>query len=135
MGGNAMIVKTFDIKRYDWSVHVYIGMDTYYIEQILNDLNQIDCSKSLMEEIEHKMRQNKLNTGFTYSRNNGSVIVTAPTSEPKQMLNSLTHEIRHLVDDIARQHGLNPYGEEVAYLTGEITMELYDEIKMIVSKQ
>jgi hypothetical protein len=32
MGGYDVIVKTFDIENYSWGVHIYIGMDTYYIE-------------------------------------------------------------------------------------------------------
>lgn len=41
---------------------------------------------------------------------------------PKQTINSLTHEVRHLVDDIAKTEKLDPYGEDVAYLTGETIM-------------
>jgi hypothetical protein len=80
------------------------------------------CPKGLMKDIEDKMRENKLNTGFTYSKGSHSVIVTAPTTNPKQTINSLTHEIRHLVDDIAKTKKLDPYGEDVAYLTGETMM-------------
>jgi hypothetical protein len=32
MGGYDVIIKTFDIKNYDWGVHIYIGMNTYYID-------------------------------------------------------------------------------------------------------
>ena len=67
MGGYDVIVKTFDIENYSWGVHIYIGMDTYYIDQILDDLNIIGCPKDLMKDIEDKMIENKLNTGFTYS--------------------------------------------------------------------
>lgn len=134
MGGYDVIVKTFDIENYSWGVHIYIGMDTYYIEQILNDLNIMRCPKDLMKEIKDKMIENKLNTGFTYSKGHHSVIVTAPTTNPKQTINSLTHEVRHLVDDIAKTKKLDPYGEEVAYLTGETMMQLVDELKMILSK-
>lgn len=43
-------------------------------------------------------------------------------------------KIRHLVDDIAKTEKLDPYGEDVAYLTGETMMQLVDELKMILSK-
>lgn len=80
------------------------------------------------------MEGNKLNTGFIYSNMGNSVIVTAPSTSPKQMFNSLAHEVRHLVDDIAKTYGIDPYGEDVAYLTGETMMELTDEVRMILSK-
>lgn len=134
MGGYDVIVKTFDIENYGWGVHIYIGMNTYYIDQIVSDLRVVGCPNQLILEIKDKMIENKLNTGFTYSKGHSSIIVTAPTTNPKQTINSLTHEIRHLVDDIAKTEKLDPYGEDVAYLTGETMMQLVDELRMILSK-
>ena len=80
------------------------------------------CPKGLMKEIKDKMIENKLNTGFTYSKGHHSIIVNAPKTNPKQTINSLTHEVRHLGDDIAKTEKLDPFGEDVAYLTGETIM-------------
>ncbi len=72
-----------------------------------------------------------MDTGFTYSnkRNHESVMVVGLASSAKEEMNSIVHEIRHLVDDIASSYNLVPCGEDVAYLSGDIAMKMYENTK------
>lgn len=45
-----------------------------------------------------------------------------------EFLDSFTHELRHLADDIATFLGINLRGEEVAYLTGDTTRDLAEVV-------
>lgn len=74
------------------------------------------------------MRLNALNTGFTYSnlRVRRSVVVIGRAESGAEFLNSYCHELRHLVDDIARADGMELSGEPVAYLSGDICNAVAD---------
>ena len=71
-----------------------------------------------------------MDTGFTYSNKDRreSVIVIGLHSSPPEFINSFEHELRHLVDDIAHTYGLEMAGEDVAYLTGDVNSELWEDI-------
>ena len=69
-----------------------------------------------------------MDSGFTYSNPDirRSVMVIGKTSSGPQFLNSFTHELRHLVDDIAKADGMEMSGEGVAYLSGDTAMAMAD---------
>ena len=41
-----MITQEFYLKEYDWSVKIYYAVDTYYTDDILSDLLELDPSAS-----------------------------------------------------------------------------------------
>ena len=43
MGGYDMIVQDIHLNKYDWDIRVYYALDTYYIDNILDDLMVIGC--------------------------------------------------------------------------------------------
>ena len=49
-------------------------------------------------------------------------------SSGKQFLNTFTHEVRHLVDAIAKSIGYDLDAEGPAYITGDATMALAETI-------
>lgn len=53
-------------------------------------------------------------------------------SSPAQFLNSVEHEIRHLADDMASYFAMEPKGEEVAYLTGDINQQIINEVRLFI---
>lgn len=55
-------------------------------------------------------------------------MVIGLTSSPAEFLNSLQHELRHFVDDVAMTVNVDLSGEKVAYLTGDINLYLWDDI-------
>lgn len=125
-------MKTGDltIYKYRWKVRLYFAVTDYYINDILESLYSIECPERIMRRVEEKMSARQLDTGFTYSnpRLRQSVMVVGLTSSPAEFLDSLEHEIRHLVDDIAKEAGLEMAGESVAYLTGDTNRSLWPYI-------
>lgn len=80
--------------------------------------------------MEKSLRNNRVNTGFTYSNKlaRTSVMVVGRSSSAKEEFNSVIHELRHLVDDIATTDDLQMGGEEVAYLSGDMAGIIYEHI-------
>ena len=125
-----MIIRDLKIGKYTWSLRIYFAVTGYYTDHIIKSLIDIQCPDELVVRIRKNLQKADMDTGFTYSnkRQRKSVIVIGMHSSHAQFLNSCEHELRHLVDDIAMACRLQMAGEEVAYLTGDINSELWDDI-------
>lgn len=75
-----------------------------------------------------------MNTGLTYSnpRYRESVMVIALTSSPEEFQNSFDHEKGHLVKHISQAFGIDPYGEEEQYLSGDIGQLMFPVAKQFL---
>lgn len=129
-----MIIRDLYIEQYRWHVHCYFAVNKYYTEEILDVLESLGCSSAVYERVAVKMDKNSLNAGFTYSNKNTreTLMVVGRASSNEEYINSITHELRHLCDDIASVVGISDNGEDVAYLTGDIASQLSDVIQVLV---
>ena len=66
---------------------------------------------------------------FSNDKERASVIVIGETSCPAQFSNSFDHEKLHLSMHIARVDNIDPFGEELAYLAGEIGLQTFPVAK------
>lgn len=121
-----MIYRRFSIN--DWDIHFLAYVNGYDIRLITNILKELYAPDDIIARINDNCIKNELNTGFTYSNKSErkSIIVIGKTSNGSEFLNSYSHELRHLVDDIADSDNMEIAGEEVAYLTGDICNYLSD---------
>ena len=98
-----MIVQNIYLEDWDWHVTVYYAVDTYYADEILEELESIGCSWSELVKAEDLLRSGQYNTGITYSnfKHRCSVVVI----------------------------GLTTSAEEFQYLTGEIGQAMFKVAK------
>lgn len=129
-----MIRQRFHIDKLDWRVYVYYYVDCYYTEGILRRLRSIGCTGKILADAERNMRACRMDTGLTYSNYmyRSTVMVIGAASSGREFFNSYIHEQRHLQDDLGNMNGIGLDGEEIAYLSGEIAMRVYDCIKLFV---
>lgn len=129
-----MICRNIYIEQYDWEVHCYFAVDKYYTERILSVLNKLGCSDSIFSQVEKKLRKNERNAGFTYSNpeKRESLLVVGLATSSAEYVNSISHELRHLCDDISAVYNIASKGEKIAYLTGDIAEQLADVIQVLV---
>lgn len=122
-----MINRNFILNN-GWHVHLWVYVDEYRIAEISHLLRDLEAPSDIIGRAVGNMRQNALNTGFTYSnlRKRRSVMVIGRAECGAEFLNSYCHELRHLVDDIARADGMELSGEPVAYLSGDICNAVAD---------
>lgn len=126
-----MIVQDIYLPKYDWCVRVYYAVTTYWAERIIVDMERIGCRGEQLRKAYANLRCGELDTGITYSnfKAGESVMVISLTSTPAQFLNSWLHEMRHLSRHIEQACGISPYGEEAAYLAGEIGQRMFPVAK------
>lgn len=123
-----MLVRDIYIDKYDWCARVYFAISRYNIEDVSRSLREIGCPVTIHRQAIKQMVHGEVNTGFTYSnmKRRQTVMLVGKTSSGREFLNSFSHELRHLSDDIAKTYGMETAGEEVAYLTGDIALKLAD---------
>ena len=122
-----MIVQDIILPRYRWRVRVYYAVTAYWTDDIIRDLASIGCHGTELRRAYANLTRGGLDTGLTYSnrRTHESVMVIGLTSSAAQFQNSLDHEKGHLVKHMSLAFGLDPYGEEQQYLSGEIGQRMF----------
>lgn len=128
-----MIRQRFILEKYDWLVWVYYAVDDYYVDEILERLESIGCNHSFLRDAESNMSNGKMNTGLTYSNLKArmTVMVIGLADSTEEYENSIAHEKKHLEAHITKRFGLSPYGEEVAYLVGDISHKMHPITKKL----
>lgn len=129
-----MIVQDFYLKRYKWHVRVYYAVHRYWARDILNDLRSIGCYGNQLRKAWNSLRAGELNTGITYSNfdRRETLMVISLTSTPAEFLNSWVHEMQHLCRHVVQAFGMDPYGEEAAYLAGDVAQKMFNTAKMFL---
>jgi hypothetical protein len=126
-----MIIQNIYLEDWDWHITVYYAVDTYYADEILEEIEYIGCSEYELSKAEIALRNNYYNTGLTYSniKNRYSVIVIGLTSSPEEFQNTFDHEKGHVAMHIGEALDMDIFGEEFQYLTGEIGQLMFKVAK------
>lgn len=129
-----MITQKIYIEKYDWTVWAYYAVDCYYVDDIVKQLVSLGCSGDFLQKAIDNMTSCTLNQGLTYTNLNTqeSVIVISLTSSAAQFVNSLTHELFHLVSHISEKHHIECNTEEAAYLMGDTAELIYNKVQSLL---
>jgi hypothetical protein len=92
----------------------------------------IDGSKA--KQAYENLNSGELNSGLCFAnpRQRKAIIVVAKASSAAEFINSVSHENHHLASYVAKQFGLDPTGEDVAYFAGELMKEQFPYIKHLM---
>ena len=126
-----MIRQKFILSKYRWNVSAYYAVDSYYIDEIIDNMYSIGCDGEMLRTAYENMSSGKMNTGITYSnfRDRETVMVIAITSSAKEFEKSWRHECGHLATHICQAFDITPYGEEIQYLGQDIVEATWDIAK------
>ena len=129
-----MIRQQFDISKYDLKVEVYYAVDCYYTDEIMGRLYDIGCRGDDLQTAYENLSAGKPDTGLTYSNygTRQTVMVIGITSSAAQFQNSYDHERKHLEAHIAAALGIDPWGEEICYLSGEIGQLMFEKARLML---
>lgn len=121
------IRKNFHVTRCDWDVSVFCGHLDRMRDDIVSELEMIDCPEHVLREADFLLKKGVENSGLTYTNRTlrHTVLVIGTASSAAEFFNSLTHESRHLEAHIADTLDLDPFGEEICYIAGEIAAHLF----------
>ena len=109
-----------------WRVDVFIE-DGYYPDEVMECLEEMGAPDRILERAHRLLVENNPNQAFTYSNGRRTVIWIGKTTSAEEFINSMIHELRHLVDHIAEYYGLKN-NETVGYISGDAAFLLAEEI-------
>lgn len=126
-----LLGQEFTLTKWDWHVRVFYVVDLIPIDFIIEELYGIGCDKNDINDAISVLDNDEDNRGITFSndKERESIIVIGETSCPAQFSNSFDHEKLHLAMHIARVDNIDPFGEELAYLAGEIGLQTFPVAK------
>lgn len=130
-----MIRQKITLPDYDnWTIYAYYATTRYAVDEIMEQLWEIGMDANNARQAFDNLSMGNLNTGLCYSNYSmrKSVLVIALTSSPAEFINSWHHELEHLESHIGKVFNLDPTGENIAYLSGELAMEMYPRIKHLL---
>lgn len=118
----------------NWTIYAYYATTRYAVDEIMERLWEIGMDANNARQAFENLSMGNLNTGLCYSNYSmrKSVLVIALTSSPAEFINSWHHELEHLESHIGKVFNLDPTGEDIAYLSGELAMEMYPRIKHLL---
>lgn len=131
-----MIIQVIYLEDYDWLIKVYYAVTTYYTEEILGELESIDCDFDTYKRIESMLKNYQINTGFTYTDplKHVTFIIIGLTDSPEEFANTYDHEKGHAAMHIAEYYKIDPYSEDFQYLQGAIGKEMFTSAKKLLCK-
>lgn len=129
-----MIKQKFRLDRFDWEITIFYAVHGYYVEDIMDDLKRIGIRGKKLAKAEENLTSGEINSGLTYVNNGEAICVIGIASSAAQYMDSIVHEVMHLAKFIGKAEGLDPYGEEVCYMGGEIGRKMWPKSKLLTSE-
>lgn len=126
-----MIRQRIPLYYWGWDITVYYEAGPEDADRILFDLDRLGADGAELRKAERNVRGGIPNTGLTFTslKSRESVTVISRTTSAAQFQDTLDHEKGHLAMHIGKALGLDPYGEELQYLSGEIGRRMFPVAK------
>lgn len=115
------------LERYDWKVHVMYDVHSKDAMKVRRHLRNLGCSGIPLEDACNLVLKGEPNKGITYSNvdTRKTVVVIGWATSKEEYMNSLSHEMLHVVQHISEVLMVNMYGEEACYLLGGLVQACY----------
>ena len=121
-----MLRQQIHIPRYRWDVIVFYESDYRDAPYILRELEEVGVDDYTYRKAARNLDAGYMDTGLTYSNmdKKASVIVLSKASSKAEFANTWFHELIHCANHIALANNLDPMGEPIAYVGGELARSM-----------
>lgn len=118
------------IRKYDWNITLFYNAkprDTSYIMRVLWNSG---IAPENYWEAQNTLCSGRPNEGLTYNnpRTHSSVVVIGHVSDMWELIDTIEHEGRHLIQGICNAYGINPNSEEASYMEGGFFKQVIKEL-------
>lgn len=127
-----MITLKYYIPKYDWDLILFIDVDVGDIKNIIRHLHFLYADNNIVNKLINNIRSGK-NCAITITNRllQQTVISVNKTTSDKELVNSIVHEVEHLVCNIIDKYNIKYNSEYTAYLIGNIVAEIYDDMSYV----
>lgn len=129
-----MITQLVYLPDYDWLIKVFYEASYKDADIILKELDDIDCESDIYYSAAEMLDNDYMDTGFTYTNSYMRVtfLVMMQSSCADEFQNTFDHEKGHAAQHIGAELRLDPEGESIQYLQGEIGREMFKVAKQFM---
>lgn len=128
-----MIKQGFSIGDRDWYIMAYYNLQT--------DEDYAEAEEALIaagqkpayaQRVIHELMWP--NSGYTYTKfgDHFSIILISHATSYDELYDTVQHETRHVSSHLGSYYHLDADGEEIAYLHGEISRQMYKAVAMVM---
>lgn len=127
-----MIRQYIQLGDRDWGVIVYYNVEREDFTEIIDALEQLDCTKEDVHAAITTLR-NK-NTGFTYTNTDYkmSMVCIGQATNVGQFVDTTVHEAKHVQSHVCQYYGIDENSETAAYLIGHLVHKMYKMLEKIL---
>ena len=127
-----MIKQYSRYNNYNWNIIVYYNVNADDKQDILEMLYYLHCTGTKAKTAVNLMSE--LNKGFTYTNHytKTSFVCISETTSKDELINSIAHEAKHIMEHICVNYNIPLEGEISAYMLGEIVMLMFDTFKLLL---
>jgi hypothetical protein len=115
--------------KYDWNISIYYTVDDAQKSEIIDTLKSAGCNDETLDSIIKNLEKAHMDTGFAYSNyeHKWSLLVIHKASSIGEFINTFEHEKSHLQMHMCEALDINPYSEEAAHLSGDLSQTVLEE--------
>ena len=123
------VKQSFKMDKFDWCITNYYTVDEDQKIEIMKYLKELECDEDTTCSIAKNLSKAKEDTGFTYSnyKYKSSILVIHKASSIGEFINTFEHEKNHLEMHICEALGINPYSEEAAHMSGDLSQMIIEK--------
>lgn len=115
------------LDKYQWNVVIFFDYTSADSEYLCQRLTDIGCAgDALINAYEHFLKGGE-ECGLTYSNisERKSIVAIGKSHGKASMVNTLGHELLHVVAHVCEADGIDMMGEEACYLMGTLCEKIY----------
>lgn len=119
----------FKMDKFGWCITIYYTVDEDQVVEIMKCLKELECDEDTICSIAKNLSRAKEDTGFTYSsyKHQHSILVIHKASSIGEFINTFEHEKNHLEMHICEALDIDPYSEEAAHMSGDLSQMILEE--------
>lgn len=128
-----MVSQGFSIGDRDWYIMCFYDVRTRHdLREVRRTLLSAGCSPYKADEACWVLSMWNKGYTFTNVKDHLTISVMSKATSPEQMYDSIEHELKHIVEHIGEYYGVDPKGEESAYLQGEIGRQMFPAAAVVI---
>ena len=127
-----MIKREIALKQYGWIIVCFIGYSTENAVYLCQELSKIGCTGKAVSEAYNHFIKDAHDCGLTYSNviERKSLVAIGNANDQANIVNTIAHEMFHVVAHICGKDNIDMQGEEPCYIMGELCEKVFKELEL-----
>ena len=125
-----MMRRVIQLPRYEWSIACFIWYTANDTDEICHALENIGCNDHSLESAYKHLSLSSDERGLTYSNvgKRESVVAVGASDNKGSIINTIGHELLHVVAHICDNDGIEMQSEQPCYIMGELCEKIFESI-------